>query len=87
MEVGKKYRGSVYVNEFGQLEFTPDQKHDDSDKKCKLVKKGNGFEILRTAKTVKINLTIPRSDNPKIRTQFIMKTQMILVELSKYDLK
>lgn len=84
MEVGVKYRGWATLNEYGQINFTPEQTGAQAGNK-KLVVEGKGFSVYTTKKKVVVHLSLDRNaDKMNIMSQFYNIVGHITEELRKY---
>ena len=88
--VGRRYRGSATMNEYGEIEFRAYQKQEDSQNAMRKVAEGDGenyrFAIYHSDEHVKVALLVPRGDaretERRLRDLFI-KT---LLKLREYEI-
>lgn len=78
MEVGVKYRGWATLNDYGQIQFTPEQTGVHAGQK-KLVTEGRGFSVYKTTKKVVIHMSV---DREKSTMSLVMKFLNLFNEIS-----
>lgn len=84
MEVGKRYKGYGVLNEYGQFEFTPCKKIDDSSR-MKIVKSGADYTIYESKNVFRLSFTFPKGNSMLDTVQkFIDATTRACVELRNY---
>lgn len=85
MEVGRRYLGYGYINEYGQFDFTPQQKGSQAGRE-KVVFTDSDYTISTTKNYVLIKMRIPKGGNcSTIPTLFINRFNKILKKLMNYD--
>ena len=88
--VGRRYKGSAVVNEYGEIDFRAYQKQEENENAMRKVTEVDGenfrFAIYRSEENVKVALLVPRGDaketERRLRNLFI-KT---LMKLKEYDI-
>lgn len=86
LEVGKKYRGYGYLNEFGEFEFTPEQKGARQGQR-KLLKEGDQYTISETTHSLVVHLTIPRKHRGiELLKEYMKLVNNVLVIIRDYDI-
>ena len=84
MEVGKKYRGWASLNEYGQINFTPEQTGVAAGSK-KLVTEGNGYSVYETKKKVVVHMSLDKTKEKRgLLTQFFQQMNVLTEILHKY---
>lgn len=85
MEVGKKYRGYAFLNEYGEIQFTPERKGANEGKR-RLVKEGDGFVFAVTDRLAILHVTIKREDKIEMLRKFTSIVTQLFLDLKDYDL-
>ena len=62
MEPGRKYRGTAWVNEYGEIQFRPEQKGT-KPKNLKLVLESDSFSIYESAHIWKVSVKFDKPLN------------------------
>lgn len=85
-EPGVHYRGSLWVNEYGEMNFRAEQK---GTNPCGLKKltDGDNWVIYTSKNLVRIVVSLPRLDSREIRKMFSSAVTNVLAHLIRYDLK
>lgn len=84
LEVGKKYKGYGYINEFGEFEFTPEDTGAKAGAICQ-VKQGANYKVSTTKKLILISLKLEKEQEKMERVKsFLQLTNQILEILHKY---
>lgn len=92
MEVGKRYRGSAIINEFGEISFRPYMTGEKPrDPFRMLTGKGSGdcsYAIDYNQQTLRIHVSVPRNAVTPIRRSELLQNLFInaLVALGEYEL-
>lgn len=86
MEVGKRYKGYGYLNEFGEFEFTPE----DTGSRMgvqKRVKEGANYKVSTTNKYVLVHIRIKRPGGGLVGVKKLMaEVDEVLKIIMSYDL-
>lgn len=86
LEPGVKYRGYGFVNEFGEFEFTPEQKGINKGKR-KLLKNGDCFNIAETKQCVIVHITLPRvKERLALIKEFLQVTNEVINIINEYEI-
>lgn len=85
-EVGKKYRGYGYLNEYGEFEFIPENTGSRQGITKKL-KEGEDFSVSTTSKYVLVHIRLerPASGVPGVQ-KLMKKVDNVLKVLLEYDI-
>lgn len=84
MEPGKKYRGTAYVNEYGEIHFDPSQPSE-IENRLKLVYASELFSIYETGKFFKISLKLMKETERSLSYKKLLFTfQSALTKMSTY---
>ena len=86
LEPGKKYRGSFWINEFGQFHCSPEQKGKNPTG-MKLVSEGRFHKMFTTKNTVRIVFTLERADHDTLSQNFTQAVTTAMAQLLQYNLK
>ena len=92
MEVGKRYRGSAIINEFGEISFRPYMTGEKPRDPFKMLTgKGCGesaYTIDYNQQTLRIHVSVPRNAVTPIRRSELLQNLFIqaIVQLSEYEL-
>lgn len=86
MEVGKKYRGYGFLNEYGEFDFIPEQKGANLGKK-RLVKEGDGYTFYVTDAKVILHITLDRvKDKIALLRKFGAIISELFLNVKEYEL-
>lgn len=86
LEPGRKYKGVGYVNEYGEMNFTPYQVGTKKNG-LKVVKEGDNFSLYESINTIQVRVCIERTNSmTKLeKVTLLMKAfSNACVELKKY---
>lgn len=90
MEVGRRYKGSAMINEYGEIEFRPYQQDPDAQPRFRGVRgsEGDVWRLMTSKTKVRMVLTVDRDQLPRdvqesLRNAFITA----LTELKAYDVR
>lgn len=86
LEPGKHYRGSFWINEFGELSVLPEQK---GKNPCGLQKltEGDNWVIYTSKNVVRVVVSLPRIEAKEIKRMFTCAASNVLASIIKYNLK
>lgn len=82
---GKKYRGSFWVNEYGEIQVSPEQKGT-NPQGLKLVHEGIFHKLFTSKNNVKITVTLQRDRRAILCQNFRRAASQALADLFLYDL-
>lgn len=80
LEPGRKYKGSFWLNEYGEIQVRPEQKGTRPGN-FKLVNEYNEGKIYESAKTFKVSMVLPKTLSP---TQLASQWSHFLLILLTY---
>ncbi len=86
LEPGKKYRGSFWINEFGQFHCTPEQKGTNPTG-MRLVTEGRFHKMFTTKNTVRIVITLEKGDHDTLSRNFTQAVTSAMAQLLQYNLR
>ena len=86
LEPGKKYRGSFWINEFGQFHCSPEQKGKNPTG-MKLVSEGRFHKMFTTKNTVRIVFTLEKADHDTLSRNFTQAVSSAMAQMLMYNLK
>lgn len=82
---GKKYRGTGCLNEYGEFDFTPENKGSKPNN-MKLIKETEDFSLYESKDMIKVSVKIPKlSKKSELISQFMKSFTNAVVELKNYD--
>lgn len=84
LEPGRKYKGSFWVNDYGEFFCKPEQKGTNPDG-MKLVKEGDRHKLYTSKNLVKVTITLERSNTDTLSADFTQAVTKAMVDLLKYD--
>ena len=76
--VGKKYKGSFWLNEFGEIHVNPEQKGIGSSNGQKLVEEGDNFSIYTTKKCVSVKFSFLKASPKELAASFTQAVTKVL---------
>lgn len=86
LEPGKKYKGVGFINEYGEMQFTPYQQGTRTNA-LKIVTECNDFSLYQSANLIQVRVTI-KKDRQKGKLEQVMELmkafQNACLELKKY---
>lgn len=85
IEVGVKYKGYGFLNEYGEWTFVPEETGSRAGQK-KLLSEGDGYSVYTTSKKLIVHLSVCKSGNKleMIKAFFNMCNRLIQI-LKEYD--
>lgn len=84
LEPGVRYHGSICINEYGEIDFTPEQKGA-NPQGSKELKRGDGWAIFTTKNCIKVRMTFPKQDSfVGIARLFMKITSQVQLTLMNY---
>ncbi|MDT3388369.1 MAG: hypothetical protein LIR46_11505 [Bacteroidota bacterium] len=85
LQQGVRYKGYGYINEFGEFEFTPEQKGIRQGWQ-RLVKQGDGWTVNETKNSIIFHINIVRNGSPLSRMrEFFEKVNKISEIITNYE--
>ena len=84
LEPGKKYRGSFWINEFGEFHCNPEQKGQNPTG-MNLVSEGALHKLFTTKNTVRVVITLDRGTCDYVSAQFTQAVTKAMVDILKYN--
>lgn len=86
LEPGKHYRGSFWINEFGEINVCPEQK---GKNPCGLEKltQGDNWVIYTSKNVVRVVVSLPRLESSEIKRMFSCAASNVLASIIRYNLK
>lgn len=86
LEPGVHYRGSYWINEYGESFFRPEQK---GSNPCGLQKltEGDNWVIYTSKNVVRVVVSLPRVDSKEIKRMFTCAVSNVLASIIRYNLK
>ena len=90
LEVGRRYRGSATINEYGEIEFTAYQKQEESLNAMRKVTEEEGenfrFAIYHSEELVKIAIVVPHGDAREVERRLRETFIKSLYKMKHYDI-
>lgn len=90
LEVGKRYRGSATMNEYGEFDFRAYQKQEENENAMRKITEGSGenykFAIYSSPDNVKVALLVPRGDSKETERRLKDLFIKTLLKLSEYEI-
>lgn len=86
LEIGKHYRGTFWINEYGTIQVKPEQKGTNPQGLKKLTE-GDDWVIYTSKNLVRIVVSLPRVETTEIRRAFANIATRIMACIVQYDLK
>lgn len=83
LEPGKHYRGSFWINEYGEIQVQPEQKGTNPTG-LKKVKSGDDYSIWTSKKTIRMVMTFPRLRPRELSQRFTKCVTCIMADIFKY---
>lgn len=65
MEPGKKYKGTAYINEYGEFDFTPYQQGT-RENGMKVVREGQDYSIYESSEWLKISVKVKKQTGQNV---------------------
>lgn len=84
LEPGKKYRGSFWVNEFGEFQCHPEQKGT-NPQGLKLQKEGEQFKLFTSKNTIRVVITLDKADTDENVNNFTNACTEAAIILATYE--
>lgn len=85
LEVGQRYRGWGWINEFGEFEFSPEEKGARLGQ-VKAVKQGDNFKVSESKKYVLVHMKVEKSGTTVERLQYFLSIVKDIIDILKtYD--
>lgn len=85
LEVGKKYRGWGYLNAYGEMMFTPEQKGVNAGK-SKLIKETDSYKISTSINLVQIYIKLPKKKGNELLQEFFKNVNELIQDLRTYEI-
>lgn len=85
LEVGKKYRGWGYLNAYGEMCFTPEQKGVRAGK-IKIIKETETYKLSTTQNLVQIYVKLPKQKSLEMCQALMQVMNELLTDLRTYEI-
>lgn len=85
MEVGKRYKGYCYRNEYGELFFEPEQKGSKAGE-VKLIRNGDGFTLSESKNCLIVHINIPKKKRMEMLKNYLIKCDLIFSLMKSYEI-
>ena len=90
LEVGRRYRGSAVLNEYGEFDFRAYQRQGEAENAMRKVFVVDGehfrFAAYRSDEKVKVAILVPRGDAREVETRLRELFILTLYKLREYEL-
>lgn len=90
LEVGRRYRGSAVINEYGEMEFTAYQKQDaDVNAMLKVFEEGGEhyrFAFYQSQENCRMSIVVPRGDVREVERRLRETFIKLLLKMYTYDI-
>lgn len=83
--VGKKYRGWGYLNAYGEMMFTPEQKGIRAGK-TKVIKETEKYKLSTTQNLVQIYVKLPKRKSLEMCQDLMQVLNELLTDLRTYEI-
>lgn len=90
LQIGRRYKGSAVLNEYGEFDFRAYQKQEDNQNAMRKIFEEDGENYrsaaYHSAELVKIALLVPRGDAKEIERRLRNLFILTLYKLKEYDI-
>ena len=90
LEVGRRYRGSATINEYGQVEFTAYQRQEEgTNAMLKVFEEGGEnyrFAFYQSQENCKMSIVVPRGDVREVERRLRESFIKLLYKMKQYDI-
>lgn len=84
LEPGKKYKGYACINEYGEMQFTPEQTGSRKGK-IKLVKETESYVLSTSKNLVMIHLRLPKSNGLALIKHLMAAVNNLINDVKTYE--
>lgn len=88
--VGRRYKGSATINEYGEIDFRAYQKQEANENSMRKITEGSGenfrFALYCSDENVKVSLLVPRGDRKEVERRLRDLFIKALYKMNEYEI-